>query len=150
MTIFADILKAFGFIEMREMIGAACGSLFLLNFLGGMVAAIFFVNAKSLKKPKKSKRISFRLLILCEIMLAFGAVYYHLFAIQGVALSHVIFWGAAMVSLPLLAIIGAQVVYVAFSGKIEAKRTAFIAEAKKTRAKREEAAAAKNAKPAKS
>jgi len=133
---FVDILQAFGFREMRDWIVAICSFMFMMSLLGGMVSALFVINSKLLRPPKLTTRISFRMFILSEIILIFSAIYYHVFMIGTVNPAHVIYWIAAAMMMPLLAIIGAQIMYIIFSGKMNAKKKAARDKARKIRSER--------------
>lgn len=141
MITFTELLRAFGFSEQRDWIILICSVLFLSNFFGGILAGFMFINAKSLVKPKLTERLSFRMFLLSEIVMVFAASYYHLFMIESIDVVHVIYWVTAGFMAPLLAVIGAQIVYVMFSGRIKAKEAEFIARSKRTQAARKAAAA---------
>ena len=50
--------------------------------------------------------------------------------------AHIIYWIAAVMMMPLLAIIGAQIMYIIFSGKMNAKKKAARDKARKIRSER--------------
>ncbi|MCK4939872.1 MAG: hypothetical protein KAR80_06205 [Rhodospirillaceae bacterium] len=133
MQSFIDILVAFGFRELQEWIVAICSFMFMLSLLGGMISALFVINSKLLKPPKLTTRISFRMFILSEIILIFAAGYYHTFMVGHISGAHVVYWIAAVMMMPLLSVIGAQVMYIIFSGKMKAKKKAARDKARKIR-----------------
>ena len=136
MQSFVDVLVAFGFRELREWIIAICSFMFMLSLLGGMISALFIINSKLLKPPKLTTRISFRMFILSEIILIFAAGYYHTFMVGHISGAHIVYWIAALMMMPLLAIIGAQLMYIIFSGKMRAKKKAVRDKARKVRTTR--------------
>ncbi len=136
MQSFVDLLVAFGFRELKEWIISICSFMFMLNLLGGMISALFVINSKLLRPPKLTTRISFRMFILSEIVLIFAAAYYHTFMVGHISGAHVVYWIAAAMMMPLLAIIGAQVMYIIFSGKMKAKKKAARDKARKIRNER--------------
>lgn len=124
MQAFIDILASFGFREMRQWIIAICSFMFIINFLGGMISAMFFINSKALELPKLTTRISFRMFLLSEIALVFSAVYYHTFMVGKITSAHVVYWMSSAMMMPLLAVIGAQLLYIMFSGRMRQKKRA--------------------------
>ena len=136
MQSFLDVLVAFGFKELKEWIIAICSFMFMLSFLGGMISALFVINSKLLRPPKLTTRISFRMFILSEVMLIFAAIYYHIFMVGHISGAHVVYWIAAAMIMPLVAIIGAQIMYIIFSGKVRAKKKAVRDNARKIRNER--------------
>ena len=105
----------------------------MLSLLGGMISALFVINSKLLKPPKLTTRISFRMFILSEIILIFAAGYYHTFMVGHISGAHVVYWIAVVMMMPLLSVIGAQVMYIIFSGKMKAKKKAARDKARKIR-----------------
>lgn len=136
MDSYIDVLVAFGFREMRDWIITICSFMFVMSFLGGMISALFVINSKQLHPPKLKDRISFRMFILSEIILIFSAGYYHTFMIGKISPAHAVYWIAASMMMPLLAVIGAQIMYIIFSGKMNAKKKAARDLARKNRSTR--------------
>lgn len=135
---YIDILKAFNFKEMHVWIATVSAVLFLFSLLGGMISALFFVNSNALRPRPLKERISFRMLIMGEVLLLTFVFFYHVFMIERMSLSHIIYWAAAMVIMPLLAFIGSQLMLVSYSGRMKAKDDAWKAKRRAIRAKRTE------------
>lgn len=133
---YIDLLMSFGFKEMQIWIATISALLFSGNLLGGILSALMFVNSNmAIQRPLK-ERIAFRLFILSEVMLLIFVFFYHVFMIESITVSHVVYWFSAMMMLPLLAIIGSQAILVTFSGKVKAKEAAYKRQVQAMRAKR--------------
>jgi len=118
---YLDLLKAFNFTEMQAWIAVISLVLFTSNFLGGILSALAFVNSNQLQPRPLSERISFRLFLLTEVVLWVFVFFYHVFMIEEIILAHIVYWISATMMLPLLAIIGSQLMLVAFSSKMKSK-----------------------------
>lgn len=115
---FFDMLKSFGFNEHQSMISLVCFLAFLSNFLGGIINSLFLAYGGPQKKVKLTQRLSFRMFLATEVVVGIFAIYYHALLVNMVTMSHVIYWGAAMLLMPFLAVIGSQVVHVIFEKRI--------------------------------
>jgi hypothetical protein len=133
---YIDLLKAFGFKEMQIWIATISALLFSSNFLGGILSGLMFVNSSKLQQRPLKERISFRLFMLSEVILLIFVFFYHVFMIERMSVSHVIYWISAIMMMPLLAIIGSQVIQVTFSGRMKAKQDALKRKEASARAKR--------------
>ena len=133
---YIEFLKGFGFKEMQIWIATISAFLFSGCLLGGILSALTFVNSTQLQQRPLKERISFRLFLLAELMLFIFIFFYHVFMIEMITLSHIIYWISASLMMPLLAIIGSQLMLVAFSGKMKAKDDALRRQQRAIRAKR--------------
>lgn len=133
---YIDLLKAFGFKEMQIWIATMSALLFSSNLLGGILSALMFVNSSKLRQRPLKERISFRLFMLSEVILLIFIFFYHVFMIERISVSHVIYWVSAVMMMPLLAIIGSQAIQVTFSGRVKAKEEAVRRQEQAARAKR--------------
>lgn len=136
--IYFDLLKAFNFQEMHVWIATVSTILFLFSLLGGMISALFFVNSKALRPRPFKERISARMLIMGEVLLLTFVFFYHVFMIERMSLSHIIYWAAAMVIMPLLAFIGSQLMLVSYSARMKTKDDEWKKQQRAIRAKRAE------------
>ena len=118
---YIELLMAFGFKEMQIWIATISALLFSMNLLGGILSALMFVNSNLAIQRPLSQRISFRLHILTEVILLIFIFFYHVFMIESITLSHIIYWISAVMMMPLLAIIGSQTILVSMSGRVKAK-----------------------------
>jgi len=118
---YLELLKAFNFTEMQAWIAVVSAVLFTSCFLGGILSALAFVNSNKLQQRPLSERISFRLFILAEVALWVFVFFYHVFMIEEIILAHAVYWVSATMMMALLAIIGSQLMLVAFSAKMNAK-----------------------------
>lgn len=146
--VYIDLLKAFNFKEMHVWIATISAILFLFSLLGGMISALIFVNSKALRPRPLKERISFRMLIMGEVLLLTFVFFYHVFMIEQMSLSHIIYWASAIVIMPLMAFIGSQLMLVSYSGKMDAKDVAWKKQQRAIRAKRAEAVDKTEANPA--
>ena len=145
---YIDLLKAFGFKEMQIWIATVSALLFSCNLLGGILSGLMFVNSNKLTQRPLKERISFRLFILSEVMLLIFVFYYHVFMLERMSVSHIIYWGSAMMMMPLLAVIGSQSVQVMFGGRTKAKQELLKRQQQAARAKRTQDMEKTGAKPA--
>lgn len=122
--IYLDILKAFSFTEMQAWIATISAVMFSSCLFGGIVSALMFINSKRLQQRPLKDRISYRLFIIAEVILVIFILYYHAFMIEEITVSHAIYWFSAIMMMPLLAIIGSQLIQVVFSGRLNAKKEA--------------------------
>lgn len=120
---YLELLKAFNFTEMQAWIAVISAFLFTSNLLGGILSALFFANSSQLQPRPLKERISFRLFLFSEIILWVFVFFYHVFMIEEIILAHLVYWISATMMLPLLAIIGSQVMYVVFGSRMKAKET---------------------------
>ena len=118
---YLDLLKAFSFTEMQAWIAVISAFMFASCLLGGILSALTYVNSNLLVQRPLSERISFRLFIIAEVLLWVFVFFYHVFMIESITLSHVVYWVSATLMMPLLGIIGSQTMLVTFSGKVNAK-----------------------------
>lgn len=118
---YLELLQAFNFTEMQAWIAVISFIMFMGNLLGGILSALTFINSKQLQPRPLSERISFRLFILSEVILLIFIFFYHVFMIEEMILAHIVYWVSATMMMPLLAIIGSQVMLVTFSSKVHAK-----------------------------
>ena len=119
---YLSMLDAFGFDEMQVWIASISALLFSSNLLGGVLSGLMFTASSALEERPLKERISFRLFGLTELILVIFIFFYHVFMIEMITAEHMIYWTSAMMMMPLLAIIGKQVILVTFSKKIEAKK----------------------------
>ena len=133
---YIELLKAFNFKEMQMWIATISAILFSSNLLGGILSALMFVNSSALRPRPLKERISFRLFLLSEVMLLVFVFFYHVFMIERISISHIVFWASAILIMPLLAVIGSQSVMVSFSSRMKAKAEASKRQQRAIRAKR--------------
>jgi len=133
---YLDLLKAFNFTEMQAWIAVMSAVLFTSCLLGGILSALSFINSNQLHPRPLSERISFRLFIMAEVLLWVFVFFYHVFMIENIILAHVVYWISATLMMPLLAVIGSQIMLVSFSGRIKAKDREFNHRQKAMREKR--------------
>jgi len=118
---YLELLQAFHFTEMQAWIATISALLFVSNLFGGILSAMTFVYSNQLARRPLSERISFRLFILSEVLLLIFIFFYHVFMIETMKLDHAVYWFSASLMMPLLAIIGSQMMLVIFTGKMNAK-----------------------------
>ena len=133
---YLELLKAFGFKDLHFWIATVSAILFLCSFLGGVLSALMFVNSNALQKRPLKDRISFRMFILGEVMMLIFVFFYHVFMIEQMTVSHIIYWVSALMVMPLMAIIGSQSIQVAFSSRMKLKEDALKRQHQAVRAKR--------------
>lgn len=122
---YIEMLKAFGFREMQIWIATISALLFSCNLLGGILSALMFVNSNlAIQRPLKD-RIAFRLHLLSVFLLMIFIFFYHVFMIESITLSHIIYWISATIAMPLLAFIGSQTILVSMSSRVKAKEEAY-------------------------
>lgn len=145
---YLDLLKAFNFTEMQAWIAVISAFLFASCLLGGILSALSFVNSNMLTPRPLSERISFRLFIIAEVLLWVFVFFYHVFMIENITLSHVVYWVSATLMMPLLGIIGSQTMLVTFSGRVNAKAKEHKRRQQAMREKRRKEAEAAGGQPA--
>jgi len=145
---YLDLLKAFNFTEMQAWIAVISLVLFTSSLLGGILSALTFVNSNQLQPRPLTQRISFRLFLLSEFMLWVFVFFYHVFMIEEIILAHIVYWVSATMMMPLLAIIGSQLMLVAFSSKVKDKEAELKRRARSVREKRSKAVEAPGGNPA--
>lgn len=133
---YMDLLRAFSFKEMQIWIATISALLFSCNLLGGILSALMFVNSNAVRQRPLKERISFRLFLLTEVFMLIFMFFYHVFMIERMSVSHVIYWIAALMIMPLLAVIGSQAILVTFGGRMRAKDEAWKRQQNAMRAKR--------------
>lgn len=116
---FEIIIKTFGFGKNSFLIGIICLVLMLGNFTGGLLRSIFLSHGGPIRERPLTKRTSFRLVMVTEIIIIVYAIYYHIVLVPGITTAQIIFWVTVFLAAPLLAATGAQLTYVAFASKIE-------------------------------
>ena len=113
-----DLLKSFGFTEHQSIITLVSILALLSNFLGGIMNSLFLAYGGPQTKVKLTQRLSFRMFLATEVVVGVFAFYYHALMVNMVTISHVVYWGAAMVLMPFLAVIGSQIVHVIYDKRI--------------------------------
>ena len=73
---------------------------------------------------------------MCEVMMLVFIFFYHVFMIERMSVSHIIYWISAMMMMPLLAIIGSQAILGTFLIRVKAKEDAWNRQQQALRAKR--------------
>lgn len=133
---YIGLLRAFNFDEMEAWIAIFSAFLFTANLLGGLLSALTFVHSNQFLQRILWERISFRLFILAEVLLWVFVFFYHVFMIEGMSISHLVYWISATLMMPLFAIIASQLVLVTFSSKVKAKAVEYNRRQKIIRKKR--------------
>ncbi|MBF0251785.1 MAG: hypothetical protein HQL35_14280 [Alphaproteobacteria bacterium] len=143
---YLSLLKAFHFTEMQTWIATISMLLFVSNLSGGILSALVFIYSPMLQKRPLVDRISFRLFIMSEVILLVFIFFYHVFMIETIQPDHMVYWASASLMMPLLAVIGSQLMQVIFAGKIKDKevelkrRLDIIRAQKRDKMKKEQAA----------
>ena len=114
-----EFMGSFGFKEEPLILLIICILALLLNFTGGLFTNIIRGMGGPIFEKSLMSRTSFRLALVAELFLIIYIVYYHTVLVPGLETAQMIFWGFMVLAAPLLALIGAQLTYVAFAGKIE-------------------------------
>ncbi len=136
---YLELLRAFNFTEMQAWIAVISAFLFMSNLLGGILSAMFFASSSTLQPRPLKERISFRLFLMTEVILWVFVFFYHVFMIEDMILAHLVYWISATMIMPLLAIIGSQVMYVVFGGRMKAKEEALKSRERAVREQRRKA-----------
>ncbi len=119
MTGIEDFMGTFGFTVDAFTIVIVCSLVLLLNFAGGLFSQIILAFGGPIHERKMIQRTSFRLAMASELMLIVYIIYYHTVLVPGIEAAEIIYWTFILLASPLLAAIGAQLIYVALSDKIE-------------------------------
>ena len=114
-----EFMKTFGFTADAFTIVIICALVLLVNFAGGLFSQIILAFGGPIHERKLTQRTSFRLALVSELFLIIYIVYYHTVLIPGFETAQIIYWAFILLASPLLAAIGAQLIYVALSDKIE-------------------------------
>lgn len=111
-------LMSFGFAKDSLIVAIVCLLVLLGNFTGGLMSNILLAQGGPIRARKLTEKTSFRLALVSELMLLIYAVYYHAAVTQAINTAQIIYWGFTLMAAPLLAMLGAQLSYVAFAKKI--------------------------------
>ncbi len=114
-----EFMRTFGFSVDAFTIVIICVLVMLGNFAGGLFSKIIQAFGGPITELNLTQRTSFRLLCLSELFLIGFIVYYHTMLNTGIETAQIIYWVFIVLASPLLAAIGAQLIYVAFADKIE-------------------------------
>jgi len=114
-----DFMKSFGFSQEPVTIIIVCALVIMFNFAGGLFSNIILAFGGPIHERKMTQRTSFRLALVSEIFLVIYIVYYHTALVPGIETAQIIYWSFVVLASPLLAAIGAQLMYVVFAVKIE-------------------------------
>lgn len=117
-------LMSFGFAKDSLIVAIVCLLVLLGNFTGGLMSNILLAQGGPIPDRKLTEKTSFRLALVSELMLLIYAVYYHAAVTQSINTAQIIYWGFTLLAAPLLAALGAQLSYVAFSKKIDKLKAA--------------------------
>ncbi len=115
-----EFIESFGFTVDAITILIVCVVLLLANFAGGLFTSIIHAFGGPIHERKIFQRTPFRLAIFSELFLIIYIVYYHMALGIALGAAAIIYWVFIFLAAPLLAAIGAQLIYVALSDKIEA------------------------------
>ncbi|MBC8338587.1 MAG: hypothetical protein ISR51_02285 [Rhodospirillales bacterium] len=115
-----DFMKSFGFPETDALtIIIVCTLVMMVNFAGGLFSKIILAFGGPIIERSLTQRTSFRLALVAELFLMIYIIYYHTALVPGIETAQMIYWGFVVLASPLLAMIGAQLSFVAFATKIE-------------------------------
>jgi len=112
-------LMTFGFAKDSLIVAIVCLLVLLGNFTGGLMSNILLAQGGPIPERKLTDKTSFRLALVSELMLLIYAAYYHVALVKGISTAQIIYWGFTLMAAPLLAMLGAQLSYVAFAKKID-------------------------------
>ncbi len=115
-----DFMGTFGFTADALTIIIVCSLVLMLNFAGGLFSQIILAFGGPIHERKLVQRTSFRLALVSELFLIVYIIYYHTVLVPGIEAAEIIYWVFIVLASPLLAAIGAQLIYVALADKIEA------------------------------
>ena len=118
---FFDFIQSFGFSKNdKETIGIISLLVLLGNFSGGLICNILVAFGGPIQERKIFQRNSFRLGLVAELIFLVYILYYQ-FVLSSIELGmpQIIYWGFVLLAAPLLAALGGQLMYLAFSSKIE-------------------------------
>ncbi len=119
MTGIEDFMGTFGFTVDAFTIVIVCVVVLLANFAGGLFTSIIHAFGGPIREKNIFQRTPFRLAIFSELFLIMYIVYYHMALDIPLEAAGIIYWVFILLAAPLLAAIGAQLIYVALSDKIE-------------------------------
>ena len=90
------------------------------NFSGGLMSNILIAFGGPIHERKITERTSFRLAMVSELIFLVYIIYYETALSSGTfGTAQIIYWSYLLVAAPLLAALGGQMTYLAFSSKIE-------------------------------
>jgi hypothetical protein len=115
-------LISFGFAKDSMIVAIVCLLVLLGNFTGGLMSNILLAQGGPIPKRKFTEKTSFRLALVSELMLLVYAAYYHVAVTQDIITAQIIYWAFTLLAAPLLAALGAQLSYIAFSKKLDKLR----------------------------
>ena len=119
-------MTSFGFGKNTFIIGIICLVVLLGNFTGGLIRSILLSQGGPIRERPLTKRTSFRIVMVAEMLIFVYAGYYHTVLVPGITTPQMVYWTFIFLAAPLLAAIGAQLTYVAFAGKIEELKEEFL------------------------
>lgn len=119
MKTIEEFMGTFGFTVDSFTIVIICVLVLLGNFAGGLFTNIIRGMGGPIFEQSLTSRTSFRLALVSELFLIIYIVYYHTVLVPGIETAEMIYWGFMIVAAPMLALIGAQLTYVAFAAQIE-------------------------------
>lgn len=115
-----DFMKTFGFSQNDALtIIIICVLVMMVNFAGGLFTSIIRAFGGPIKPSKLTGRTSFRLALVSELFLIIYVIYYHTVLFPGIETAQIIYWAFVILSAPLLAAIGSQLIHVAMGAKIQ-------------------------------
>ena len=112
-------MMSFGFGRNTFIIGIICLVVMLGNFVGGLLPNILLSQGGPIRERPMTKRTSFRIVLVTEMMIVVYAIYYHIVLVPGINTAQIIYWTFIFLVSPLLAALGAQLTYVTFAKKIK-------------------------------
>ena len=118
-----DFIESFGFTKDAFTIFFISVVVLLANFAGGLFSNIIRAFGGPIHEKKMIQRTSFRLVIFSQLFLIIYIVYYHMALGIAFGTAAIIYWVFIFLASPLLAAIGAQLIYVALADKIEKLKT---------------------------
>ena len=124
---FFDLIQSLGFSKTdKETIGIISLLVLLGNFTGGLVSNILVAFGGPREELKITKRTSFRLAMVAELIFLVYIIYYQ-FVLSRTEfnMAQMVYWGYLLLAAPLLAALGGQLTYLAFSSKIEELKQEF-------------------------
>ena len=114
-----DFIESFGFTKDAFTVLIISVVVLLANFAGGLFSNIISAFGGPIREKKMVQRTSFRLAIFSELFLVIYIVYYHMALNIALGTAAIIYWVFIFLAAPLLAAIGAQLIYVALADKID-------------------------------
>ena len=117
---FEEFIVSFGFKEDPFLVAILCIVVLLGNFTGGLFSNIILaMSGRQIIERPFFRRTSFHLAAASEFFFIVYIVYYHTIATSEIVIAQAIFWTFSILAAPMLAMIGAQISYLGFKGKIE-------------------------------